>query len=196
MSVTECINFEKKLAYHSAPSLMGIKCSNIISCGSDGFDILEQTERFNRKAASEGLKIKLMHRCSNKTLLFVYNEKLLSARLENPESRCILKKYGYDDCFCLENDICRLAERLSEESDFPHEIGILLGYPIEDVKGFIENNGENYKLCGYWKVYGDKSKAEKIFIDYNICRTYLCNKINSGMDFYSALNILRGGISI
>lgn len=45
--------------------------------------------------------------------------------------------------------------------EFPHEVGILLGYPIADVEGYIRNNGENYQWCGYWKVYHNVEKAKK-----------------------------------
>jgi hypothetical protein len=56
--------------------------------------------------------------------------------------------------------------------DFPHEIGIFLGYPVEDVRGFVAHKGRNYKLCGYWKVYGDVEKAKKCFRRYDACREY------------------------
>ena len=40
-----------------------------------------------------------------------------------------------------------------EHKQFPHEMGLLLGYPIEDVRGFIEHNGCGCLYSGYWKVY-------------------------------------------
>ena len=52
---------------------------------------------------------------------------------------------------------CRKGKR------FPHEIGVLLGYPAEDVKGFVVNEGKNYLYSGYWKVYGDLSEAKQLF---------------------------------
>lgn len=30
--------------------------------------------------------------------------------------------------------------------------GLFLGYPLEDVKGFIENNGRNCKSCGVFRI--------------------------------------------
>ena len=39
------------------------------------------------------------------------------------------------------------------EPGFPHEMGVLLGYPVEDVRGFMEQNGQNALYQGYWKVY-------------------------------------------
>ena len=36
---------------------------------------------------------------------------------------------------------------------FPHEMGLLLGYPVEDVTGFMVHGGKNSLYSGYWKVY-------------------------------------------
>lgn len=50
--------------------------------------------------------------------------------------------------------LTRLAQRMEAVGDFPHEVGFFLGYPAEDVVGFIRNKGQNFKFCGRWKVYG------------------------------------------
>ena len=63
----------------------------------------------------------------------------------------------------------RLKERIRQLEDFPHEIGLFLSYPIEDVLGFIENRGKNYILNGYWKVYGNEEEARKSFFKYRKC---------------------------
>ena len=52
-------------------------------------------------------------------------------------------------------------QRLGQAAEFPHEIGLFLGYPPEDVQGFLEN-----RLCkcvGCWKVYGDEQAAQNGF---------------------------------
>ena len=100
-----------------------------------------------------------------------------------------MQKYGYHETPSLESKLNRLAERIRHESQFPHEIGIFLGYPTEDVIGFMENKGENYKLCGYWKVYGNAEKAKRTFENYDKCRMFLCNKLNQGYNLYQALKI-------
>lgn len=66
MSQEECRRFENKLAYHAAPSLLGIKCANLISLENDEFNILGQIERFNEIAGGRKLKIRLMCRCKKK----------------------------------------------------------------------------------------------------------------------------------
>ena len=53
----------------------------------------------------------------------------------------------------------RPASTLSGSCAFPHEIGLFLGYPFEDVMGFIENKGENYLCSGCWKVYSCEQDA-------------------------------------
>ena len=50
MSAAECARFEKKLAYFSAPSLLGIKCANLISIGKNEFNLPEHIRNFNTKA--------------------------------------------------------------------------------------------------------------------------------------------------
>lgn len=50
------------------------------------------------------------------------------------------------------------------EGEFPHEIGLFLGYPLCDVRGFIEDARGGVCLgCGYWKVYGEVEEREKLF---------------------------------
>ena len=63
---------------------------------------------------------------------------------------------------------------------FPHEIGLFLGYPIDDVISFIENKGKNFKCCGCWKVYHDEDNAKKTFEKYKKCTNIYCKKYLQG----------------
>ena len=63
-----------------------------------------------------------------------------------------------------------LKRRLLEKENFPHEIGLFLGYPLRDVIGFIRNEGKNCKCADCWKVYGDEREAKKIFEAFRKCR--------------------------
>lgn len=189
MSKSECIQFEKKLAFFTAPSLLGVKCANLISLSKNEYDLPAQLERFNNKTASKGLKLKILYTYQNRALVLLYNETLLKRQLARTEHKAILRQYCYPETQTLEFKLDRLAERIQQESKFPHEIGVFLGYPVEDVIGFMENKGENYKLCGYWKVYGNAEKAKRTFENYDKCRNFLCNKLNQGYDIYQVLKI-------
>ena len=63
-----------------------------------------------------------------------------------------------------------LKRRLAAgRGSFPHEIGIFLDYPLCDVRGFIENKAQNFKLVGTWKVYGDPEEAQLRFRRFRSC---------------------------
>jgi hypothetical protein len=59
--------------------------------------------------------------------------------------------------------------KLRDQEDFPHEIGLFLGYPPEDVRGFMEHRGCGCKCVGCWKVYGDVQRAAELFARYQQC---------------------------
>jgi len=99
-------------------------------------------------------------------ILYLYRKDALQSCLQQEDVRNFLKKYGYPD-----KEIVDMLKRLSQrirlyadgQTDFPHEIGAFLGYPLADVESFIENRGKNYAYLGYWKVYHDVEQAVRTF---------------------------------
>lgn len=71
-------------------------------------------------------------------------------------------------------------KRLRENKDFPHEIGLFLGYPPLDVEGFINNRKDELKCTGYFKVYSDKAKALKLFAQYKKCTEVYSKLVQKG----------------
>ena len=70
------------------------------------------------------------------------------------------------------------------EAEFPHEIGVFLGYPLTDVVGFIENQGRNFTCCGCWKAYGDRDAAERLFAQLNKCTKVYLRLFHSGTPIF------------
>ena len=60
-------------------------------------------------------------------------------------------------------------------------MGLLLGYPPEDVKGFIHNQGKNYLYSGYWKVYDRPHEKIRLFQKYEHSREKLIQLLSYGM---------------
>ncbi len=187
MSKAEYTSFGRKLAFHTAPTLLGIKCASLFSLSSSEFDLDFHSQYFNRRTAAMGLASRILCRCKNRSLILVYSREQLAKRLSDSAVRAILERYGYTSDMTVGECLDRLSERIGDSGSFPHEIGIFLGYPVEDVVGFIENKGENFKLCGAWKVYGSVENARRTFADYDRCRNFLCNKLNGGADIYQTL---------
>ena len=109
-------------------------------------------------------------------LLLVYRPERLAETLDGAEVRRLLDRAGYPPEATLEELLTILSRRL-HGSSFPHEIGLFLGYPPEDVEGFCRHKGQNFKICGCWKVYGDQEAACRCFDRYDRCRKAVCRRL-------------------
>ena len=81
----------------------------------------------------------LLRQTDEKVILLLYKEQELQQQLLEADTRAFLKSYGYTQ-FAVEDVLDlfkRYCDNLCTTKDFPHEMGVLLGYPLEDVKGFI-----------------------------------------------------------
>jgi hypothetical protein len=103
--------------------------------------------------------------------------------LHRAEVRKFIREFGYEATE-LEGMINRLCYRISwlavTGMGFPHEIGAFLGYPVEDVKGFIVNQGREYLLLGYWKVYSNPVAAKMLFRQYDQAKILAVNEFLTG----------------
>ena len=59
--------------------------------------------------------------------------------------------------------IARLRAYYAGRIAFPHELGLVLGYPLEDVRGFIADGGRGAKVVGRWCCYGNVEAARQRF---------------------------------
>lgn len=163
------MEFESLLIRHGAPTLAGLKTAALFwySCQSLALAAL-QVEEWNQVFGQKGIRMRILKTCKNRVLLYVYREKKLLADLESKEVREILRAAGYPEGD-LSAVFVHLGKRLSIYQEFPHEIGLFLGYPLEDVQGFIENKGKNFQCCGCWKVYCNECEKKKLFEQYKRC---------------------------
>lgn len=160
---------EEKMIAHCAPTLARLKTANMFRCRYNDIETLQEelrliNENMNEKGVYvEALKIEAEH-----VLLYVYRSNKLQLDLAVPAVSELLAKYGYHSCEVVEC-IKKLKERIADNNEFPHEIGIFLGYPLEDVLGFIEHKGQNFKYSGLWKVYGDVQETLVMFSKFKKC---------------------------
>ena len=171
---------ERLLALHCAPALAGVKPSNLFTLHfSDGRPEARELHEASESLLGCGVKTEILCECKRYALVFVYREELLAAAM-GAEAEDFLAGYGYRRGLTLAEKIARLRSRLGKCGEFPHEIGIFLGYPVEDVRGFIANEGRNFKACGTWKVYGDGERAAGLFESYRRCTEYFCSMVERG----------------
>jgi hypothetical protein len=115
-----------------------------------------------------------------KCMLLFFRGPSLRRRLQHPEARAILQSLGYSMDEPLQVQLDFLQKRLRMSSNFPHEIGLFLGYPPADVQGFIEHGGRNFSYCGYWKVYADEQRTKALFALYAACTEKFCRQLRAG----------------
>ena len=176
---------EDLIIRHCAPTLAGLKTGNMFTATfANESQLNTEVQQLNQILTEKGLRVTVLRiacyagsadGCSKggsggciRALLYIYRPGRLQNDLNMEEAKDLLARFGYDvsnpeDC------IRRLSDRIHECDEFPHEVGLFLGYPPEDVKGFIQFRGRNSKTSGYWKVYGDVNHAQKQFDRFSKC---------------------------
>ena len=153
-----------------APTLASIKVGSLFSYAyTSEEDLHRQIRELNQQFGEKGVAVCLLRVRSGRALTYVYRISQLRMTLERPEIQQFLGTYGYDG-LDMDAAIQRMKGRICGSTVFPHEIGIFLGYPLEDVAGFIAHGGKECKCAGCWKVYGDEQQAKKKFRQLKKCR--------------------------
>lgn len=160
---------EDLIIKHCSPTLAGLKTANLFTCAySDREDIENYAGEFNRKFGCRGVNMLPLGFRKKRALIYVFRPTKLEKDLSDTQAKSILKSMGYnsiDSRSCIK----RLKSRVRGCPEFPHEIGLFLGYPPEDVRGFILHKGNCCKCCGCWKVYGNEEQAVREFKKYKKC---------------------------
>lgn len=122
----------------------------------------------NKVLGKRGVYVCVLRISEKQALIYVFRRTALAGDLAQEGAGDFLRKYGYEE-MNIGSCLSTLRKRLREAICFPHEIGLFLGYPLEDVIGFIRNDGRDCKACGTWKVYGDADKARQRFEQFKTC---------------------------
>ncbi|MCR4588740.1 MAG: DUF3793 family protein [Lachnospiraceae bacterium] len=171
---------EDYVVQYCAPTLAGIKTGSLFSgYYQSRADINEEIRAYNKMLRPKGLCLIPLCYKSGRVLLYLYRPGKLREDLTGEEAVQILKKAGYEKD-TPEACLVELIRRLNQEEEFPHEIGLFLSYPPEDVRGFIENRAKNCRCVGTWKVYGDEEKAKRRFRQYEKCTDIYCKNCKRG----------------
>lgn len=173
---------EETMVRNCAPTLAGIKTGNLFSCTySSAEEMRSAVRKWNRRLNKKGVRILPLRYRDHSALIYVYRPAHLTEDLKDGEACRILAQCGYRKA-PSEQCVVQLIRRLRECDGFPHEIGLFLGYPPEDVSGFIEQKACGYKCVGCWKVYGDEQKCRRLFAQYKQCTAAYESLLKKGRD--------------
>lgn len=171
---------EEFVVKQCSPTMAGLKTGSMFTCAVENEEKFNEIIRqYNIRLVPRGLRL-LPFRCKDgRALVYMYRPSRLVSDLSDELAIQILSKRAYpvnDPHRCL----LELKRRINTAPEFPHEVGLFLGYPSEDVEGFIVNKAASAKTVGTWKVYGDEKEAQKRFEAYKKCtnvyrKTYKAN---------------------
>lgn len=177
---------EIQIALQCAPVIAGLKISNLLIVQKEYLD----TIRTMLKETQLTYEILLCRK--GQITLLIYKELEVKNYLAQDRVKELLSKLGYASC-TLKKLLKGVKEGyemyMEKKKEFPHELGILLGYPPEDVQGFIENRGENFLYAGYWKVYENLPVKLKLFQTYEQAGESIMQLIALGVSVKDVIEI-------
>ncbi|QBD84446.1 DUF3793 family protein [Clostridium tetani] len=164
------------LAYNIAPTILKNKPSTIVNLSKNNRNLYalwdKYGEEFQRYFSVETYSLK---DTNDFKLKLFYRKESLENHLHKKENINFLQKIGYNESKDIEGYLDMLKIRYKNQC--PHELGVFLGIPLEDIEGFIDNSTEDYLLTGYWKVYNNVEEAKKTFEEYDKARLNILNSI-------------------
>ena len=173
---------ELRLIIQNAAVLKGNRISGMLFLND------KELARISMKLHNTNISLIILCTCKKRHLVMVYRAKELEEHLRSKEVSDYLREFGYrrDDFI---SNLIRLHQRMNgfynKMKEFPHEVGVFLGYPICDIKGFLENKGERYLHSGYWKIYGNLEETRKKFLSYDEAREIAIDEFLSGRELES-----------
>ena len=173
---------ELRLIIQNAAVLKGKRISGMLFLND------KELARISMKLHNTNISLIILCTCKKRHLVMVYRAKELEEHLRSKEVSDYLREFGYrrDDFI---SNLIRLHQRMNgfynKMKEFPHEVGVFLGYPICDIKGFLENKGERYLHSGYWKIYDNLEETRKKFLSYDEAREIAIDEFLSGRELES-----------
>ncbi|MDD2338357.1 MAG: DUF3793 family protein [Geobacteraceae bacterium] len=184
------------LAFETAEVLDGIKPSSLVNllnrprrCGKNLHAVWkEHGEGIIRKSP---LEAKVMVERSDSLLLLLYDQRMVSELLENRGVRALLRRSGYTPENGVDGLLSELARRFASGS-VPHEIGIILGYPLKDVAGFMGVGHLRFTCQGPWRIFGNPQRSLMLAEAHRQCHCRMAVRLMAGTGPFECLGISGG----
>ena len=182
----ETMWLKEQIAIQCAPLLAGLKPSNLLIIPK-GF-----WKEVKEALVGTGFSVYCLSECAGKQVFLLYEGKELRKYLTEPKVQQLLWELGYED-----EEMCALLQMVSEKytahiqvrAEFPHELGLLLGYPVVDVRGFMEHEGKDFLYSGYWKVYGNVRETVSLFREFRAAKEFAMQMVAGGYSIADTRNL-------
>lgn len=177
--------------------LAGVKPANLVSlvnrtrpCGRN-LQQLWQTHQRQLITRINPVEFLVLQSRERATLLLCFNREQLRLHLCHSGIAALLAKAGYAPGLDLDALLAGLARRFDSRHDFPHEIGLFIGYPAKDVAAFMGLVKLPFTCQCLWKIYGRPEKSLDLADQF--CNTRICmgNRLLNCADVADCLASLK-----
>ncbi|MBQ7153940.1 MAG: DUF3793 family protein [Synergistaceae bacterium] len=160
-----------------APTITGLKAATLMNFRRASHEDMRSAWLKNAGKWLDPLGVKWLM-LNEECLVLIYRRELLARALGCSEACTILAEHGYP---LHDVDACLECLKRKFREGLPHEIGLFLDYPPDDVRGFIENRCAKKLSCPcYWKVYGNVREAKRKFTEYKKAECEAARRILAG----------------
>ncbi len=169
------------IVFYAAPTFADEKPSNLIIFKNNLRSAHDLWHKYKTRIKKEfNISFYELQIRDNSTVVLFYRKRSLENLLNHPDYNNYLKKIGYLEPSDIECSLLKLRGEYS--CGCPHEIGLFLGYPLDDVIAFTQCPKKKYLAVGYWKVYYNLEKAMDVFKKYDSLKQSVYIKLKKGIN--------------
>lgn len=176
---------ELQLVLQCAPLLTGLKASNLLIVKPVHKSLIYELCR------ETGLSCFKLGEQMDRVVYLLFDQEALARSLSQEAVQKLLQDYGYEVKAPVQESLMRFRRHYASyrigQQGFPHEMGVFLDYPTEDVEGFIQNAGKNFLFSGYWKVYANVPKKRRLFQLFDQAERRLTRSLSAGVKLTDAV---------
>lgn len=183
------------LALGTAEVLAGVKPANLLRinnrhypCGRNMYQLWQQYGQ--ELLASSPIVAAIMRSSDSGILLLLYSPTLLQRRLNSRSARVFLHSLSYRDPHNINKTLSDLTGHFVDD-EFPHEIGLFLGYPLKDVTAFMGRTKLTATAQRLWKIYGRPRRSIALADLYLRQHQHVANQLRT--DRHSSVQLLQKG---
>lgn len=179
-------DIETQLALQCASLITGLKISNLLILSSENERVV--------KLILDKSMISYYRLLKNdeKITYLLFKRQELERVIKDEDVWKIFRSNGYKTLHIgkiLRTFQLRYEDYVNGNIEFPHEMGLLLEYPVEDVVGFVDNKGKNFLYSGYWKVYKNMKEKVKLFRKFEVAEETLIHMVSNGVSIIDIIDI-------
>lgn len=153
-------------AYNIAPVINGNKPSCILTFSRNNKNLYDAWKKYNNEFLDTyDIDAFTIKDTGDVYTVIFYRKDRLEKHIFNYRNILFLNRFGYNEEMSLEE--CLEVMKRRYEDFCPHEIGIFLGIPLEDVEAFMDYPEKGFITFGYWKVYYNLEEALETFRSYD-----------------------------